>query len=162
MNATISPLISARAELLAKVVLTRQPSVVTGVDLGDLDFLVHLYPEDGDRHQAVPAFGVLVYGTDQPAETEDQAGVLANARWHNMVKHRYFTPVLVLLFSMHNDDGYYAWASEPVIHPDTKFPGLVNQSHLDCTKVTNRSIPKVFARIREWYSVLAEIVFEGK
>lgn len=158
---TASPLVAKRAQLLARLILTRQPSVVTEVELGDLDLLVHLYPDEDDKNKTVPVFGVLVYGTDQAVDTEERAGLRANGRWHNLEKHRYVMPVLVLLFSMQHDEGYFAWANEPIIHlGSSKFPGLLNRSHLEFKKATSRSVQQIFSQIREWYSVLAQLIFE--
>jgi hypothetical protein len=156
-NAT--SLVEKRTDLLASLYLTRDPAVVTRVEDIDLDFIVHLFP-DGTNQGSVPAFGVIVRGTAIPLESAEAAERHLNHQWAKLKAHRYFMPVIALLFSMNQDQGYYTWVSEPRVDPVSKLPVLVKLARPEFEKVSGKTYDRTMSVIREWYGRLAEIVFE--
>ena len=149
-------LISERAELLAKVFLTRR-----------LNVQVHPFGEKGRpdqgvdfigtiRHDSVKgflSFAVTVWGTAKELNDEAEATAFARPRWKQVAQATFFMPAVVLLFSMHKDEGYFSWVAEPskqsnrllrVAEPDFK---TFNAQQLD--RMINR-IAKWYARLRKF------------
>src|SRR5437763_1021408 len=83
LSKPVADYVAKRAELLARLALTRQKDVrllgfEADADIG-LDFLVQL-PSIGEPKglPILPCIGIEVIGTDEPLETEDQATAYAN------------------------------------------------------------------------------------
>src|SRR3954466_15540021 len=108
MSAVPEKYVNMRAELLAKVFLTRQPALVTELSDDELHYLVRLPPEKDSAH-TVPTFGVILVATVKEIESEQQAAALANQSWAKADKLGHLMPVLFLVFSLHNDEGFLGW-----------------------------------------------------
>lgn len=150
----VDQMVGHRSELLARVALTRRLNVDvfnmdTGGEMG-IDLLCSI------RDSTVPGFlpfGVLVWGTSNPLDTpEDLAKHLRTRRKKLDKRTRYFIPVIVLLFSMHNDKEFYAWLVEP--RGDSTH--LVDVADLDFKPFDTRQLDGVIRRIANWYKHLAE------
>src|SRR5204863_232628 len=108
--------IEQRAELLANLVLTRRKDLIVttlneSADIGIDLFVSVITKEVGEG--VVPSFGVEVKGTVNPLEDESSANKYGNRQMKHW-KSRGFEmmPLLVFLFSMENDQGYYSWLME--------------------------------------------------
>jgi hypothetical protein len=163
MNETTSKFVENRAETLARELLTRRPDVVIHpFDDNDLTFVVTLSPSASLKIQGFSPFGVIVWGTDKSVSSETAASSFATRRWKgedelSKSSHTYFLPVIALLYPVNEDDGYYAWISEPHVPKDSP-PKLIPNEHLDCTKIRRNSLDKIVQQVAEWYTRLAPVI----
>jgi hypothetical protein len=67
-------------------------------------------------------------------------------------------PVLVLVYSVEEDHGYYAWAWEPSVDSSSS-PNLRKPHSLSCTKINSDSLDKILSKSRSWHDALSQIVF---
>jgi hypothetical protein len=111
MPATTEAFINKRATMLANVFLTRKPTIqVNRLDLGKVQLLVNDLP---DEPKAVRSFGVILWGTAKKLANEEDATKYANSHWRGGADPaqeglpRFFMPILVLVFSVEEDLGYY-------------------------------------------------------
>jgi hypothetical protein len=149
----VNPMVGRRSELLARVALTRRLNIdVFGFDMGGemgIDLLCSI------RARTVPGFlpfGVLVWGTSDPLDTSEELAKHIRGRGKKLDKRtRYFFPVIVLLFSMHNDKEFYAWLVEPCENSTH----LVDVVDLDFKPFDTRQLDRVIRRITNWYNRLA-------
>jgi hypothetical protein len=146
-------MVGHRSELLARVALTRRLNIDvfdmdTGGEMG-IDFLCSI------RDPTLPGFlpfGVLVWGTSDRLDTSEDLAKHVRRRRKKLEKRtRYFIPVIVLLFSMHNDKEFYAWLVEP--REDSTH--LVDVPDLDFKPFDTKQLDRVIRRITNWYKRLA-------
>ena len=146
-------MVGHRSELLAQVALTRRLNIdVFNMDMGGemgIDFLCSI------RDPSLPAFlpfGVLVWGTSDPLDTpEDLAKQVRGRRKKLDQRTRYFIPVIVLLFSMHNDREFYTWLVEPCEYSTQ----LMDVTDLDFKPFDTKQLDRVIRRITNLYKRLA-------
>jgi hypothetical protein len=146
-------MVGHRSELLARVALTRRLNIdVSSMDIGGamgIDFLCSI------RDPTLPGFlpfGVLVWGTSNPLDTSEDLAKQVRGRRKKLDKRtRYFIPVIVLLFSMHNDREFYTWLVEPC--EDSTH--LMDVADLDFKPFDTRQLDRVIRRITNWYRRLA-------
>jgi hypothetical protein len=154
--------INTRATMLANVFLTRKPSMhVSRIDVGHVQFLACSLQRDDD---AIREFGVILWGTAKKLPNEEEATKHANTHWRGRydVRNdlpRFAMPVLVLLYSVEEDLGYYAWAWEPFLESPSDQPKLRKPDSLACKKIQSDSLDKIVAKVRSWHDALARIVF---
>lgn len=147
-------MVDHRSLLLARVALTRR----LNIDVFDFD-------KGGEmgigllcsiRDSSVPGFlpfGVLVWGTSAPLDTPEELTKHVRSRRKKLDKRtRYFMPVMVLLFSMHNDEAFYAW----LVKPCENSTHLVDVADLDFKPFDTKQLDRVTQRITNWYKQLAE------
>jgi hypothetical protein len=144
---TESAIVGERAELLARVALTRRLNVdvhpfdemhATGIDLV-------CTIRDETVNGFLP-FGVLVWGTARPLT--DGADVSAIARQKLKTQDRtFFLPVLILAFSMHNDAAFFAWLAEP----DPKSGKLILANKPVFRPFTLKQLDGVIDAVVAWY-----------
>jgi hypothetical protein len=149
--------IDTRTEILAKALLTSEPAIVTPLEDQNLHYLVQLYPEKS-QYTIIPAFGVILVGTVATIEDEEKASHLANKAWKQMEKDIHLMPVLMLVFTLDNDQGYIAWVQEPCIGDIP--PLLWRSKALECHKVSPKMFSATLKQIRKWYENLGEFVFQ--
>ena len=154
-------LLEKRTELLATLFLTRHPAVVTRVELDDIDLIVHLFPDKEDPASTVPVFGVILKGTANSIEDEGQAGRHLSHFWTKRKARRYFMPILVMLYSMNNDQGYYAWAFEPWVNLAETLPRLTKHPKLEFAKANHNASDEITEQVRAWYDALSSIIFNS-
>jgi hypothetical protein len=148
-----TPMVSHRSELFAKVALTRRLNIdVFDFDMGGemgIDMLCTI------REPTVPGFlpfGVLVWGTSDPLDSSEELAKHVRGRMKKFDKRtRYFMPVIVLLFSMHNDNAFYAWLVEPCENS----PHILDVADLDFKPFDTKQLDRVTRRITNWYKRLA-------
>jgi hypothetical protein len=149
-------LVRHRSELLARVTLTRRLNIdVFPLDEGGktgIDFLCTIRDED------VPGFlpfGAVVWGTSATLETAEDAEKYGRAERKKLDERaRYFIPVIVLLFSMRNDEGFFSW----LVEPSQDSCQLVNVKELDFKKFDMKQFERMMKRITHWYKRLGEVV----
>ena len=109
--------VEQRAELLAQLVLTRRKdveviSVGQAFDTG-IDLFVRLH-HPVMHGQVLPMFGVQVKGTSTPIPDEQTANAYVNAgHKHRQTKGLFLFPLVLFLFSVDGDVGYYSWLMKP-------------------------------------------------
>jgi hypothetical protein len=149
----VNEMVGHRSELLARVALTRRLNIdVFDFDLGGemgIDLLCSI------RDTNVPGFlpfGVLVWGTAEPLDTPTGlARHVRNRRRELEKRTRYFFPVIALLFSMHNDEAYFAWLVEPCENKAQ----LVDVAEPEFKAFDVKQLDRITRRITNWYKRLA-------
>jgi hypothetical protein len=161
MHPADNAFIAHRTEALARVFLTRRQDItVLSFEERHLDLFASIEPRPADPVRGFMGFGVIRWGTDRVLPTEAAATQYANTRWRAETKKEkertvYFLPVLLLLFSMEDDQGYYAWVTEPCVGEGDGFPKLKVVEQLDCTGLERGSLDDIVSRVKEWYTHLA-------
>src|SRR5262245_49641269 len=155
MPATITDdFVNHRVNLLAKVFLTRLPTIqVNRLDVGHVQLLAIDLPDE-KKDDTVRSFGIILWGTAKPLATEEDATKDANSHWrrrHNRASKvpPFSFPVLALVSSVENDLGYYAWAWEPSVDEGTESPLLHKPVALACSKIHSDSLDKIVSVVRD-------------
>src|SRR5712692_9048160 len=145
-------MIGKRSELLARVVLTRRLNIDVhpfsdSPDAG-IDLICTIRPDPDDKVQGFFPFAVIVWGTAKELTTEDEATKYARSR-KKMHKHKaeFFMPVIVLLFSMQKDEGYFSW----LVKPSKESNKLLHLRELDFTLFDSRQLDRMVNSIKKWY-----------
>jgi hypothetical protein len=161
MPATIEAFINNRATMLANVFLTRKPTVqVNRLDVGHVQLLVN-----EAEANSVRSFGVILWGTGKKLANEEDATKYANSHWSGGIDTahadlpRFFMPILVLVFSVEEDLGYYAWAWEPSLDTPSHSVTLRKPERLTCTKIHSNTLDKILSQVGAWYDAMAQFVF---
>jgi hypothetical protein len=139
-----------RTQALTTVFLTGRNNVevISLPGLGELDMLCRIVSTE---EQYDMLFGVIQKGTSEALTSQRLADVHLNSRFRGLrVVKRYPFPVLVVLFSMLSDDGYYSWRMEPDISDGA--PILVLNERLRCEKATKAGLDFVVDKIQAWYA----------
>jgi hypothetical protein len=151
--------IEERAELLARVALTRRDDVaVLTFEAADLDLFASIY---GGPVRSFYGFGVMVWGTEKPLLDEMEATRHIRVRWKQLQRDQahgttYSMPVIVLLFSMHNDAAYGAWISKPCL--DKGAPTLEMPEEHEAFQFDKRSLDHVVKSVKAWYDSLSTML----
>src|SRR3954447_15062665 len=157
MPTTTEAFITKRANMLANVFLTRKPTIqVNRLDVGHVQLLV---TDLQDETKSVRSFGVILWGTGKKLANEEDATKYANSHWrgetdaaHNLP--RFFMPILVLVFSVEEDLGYYAWAWEPSLDSPSHSITLGKPESLTCTKIHSHSLDKILSKVGAWHDAV--------
>src|SRR6266540_3961081 len=122
MNTTATEdYVAKRAKLLATLVLTRQKDVQpldfqATTDIGvDLIVTLSSIGESKFGPPVRPSLGVEIMGTDDPLETEAEATAYANQHREDRPSGFFLGPIVLFLFSMDGDKGYFGWILEPKV-----------------------------------------------
>lgn len=165
MSVSTDKYVNNRAELLANLFLTRRRGVrvLSLADTQDsgLDLLVRLpasLPEE-DAEQFEPSFGVQIKGTNESLEDEALATKYANEQWRRRdPKPLFLAPVLILLFSMEGDHGFYSWLMQPKVGKEG--PILARVSPLQMKKLTKKAVENLFDEVEEWFVAMTEMLLD--
>jgi hypothetical protein len=159
--------VAKRAELLANLVLTRQKDVQVhryqaSADVG-MDLIVQLPSVGAAKSQLFrPCFGVVVMGTDDSLETEVEATAYANRHWEDRPTMSFFVaPIVLFLFSMDGDKGYFSWVLEPKV-TKTEGPTLTRVSSFEMTKITKASTEAIFRESAVWVEAMFQLLIRDK
>jgi hypothetical protein len=165
---TTNVFVEHRVRALASVFLTRRPDVEV-IDLGDgvPQILVRVLPdqlgEDEDRDLYL-AFGCILRGTSTALASEAEADKFLNLwRRHRRseTNPRFCFPVLVLVFSMVEDQGYAAWYADPVVDPEG-CPALLHARTFSCSRLQRDSLEQIVAKVTAWYQAAsAQLIRES-
>lgn len=143
-------MIEHRTQALTTVFLTGRNNieVISLPDLGELDMLCRIVSQGGQDEMP---FGVIQKATSEALANERLAEMYLNSRFRGLkTPKRYPFPVLIVLFSMQSDDGYYSWKMEPDISEGV--PVLIPNERLTCERATKTGLDSVIEKIRTWYS----------
>jgi hypothetical protein len=66
-------------------------------------------------------------------------------------------PVCVFYFTVKDDQGYYAWAYEPVV-TDEGQPRLKVRPEAHCRKLGNEGLEEIISAVRKWYDAFDETI----
>jgi hypothetical protein len=145
-------LVEQRSELLAKVSLTRRLNInVHPFDDTSEEGLNYICTIRSDRVEGFLPFGVRVWGTARELSTEADANAFGRQKW-KVIKHTtFFIPVVVLLFSMQNDLGYFSW----LVAPCKKGNKLLFATELKFKVFDAKQLNRMIERITEWYKRMA-------
>jgi hypothetical protein len=139
-----------RVKALANVFLMGRNSIATYTlpDFGEIDMLARYLPE-GDEQEKL--FGVILKGASIPLTTEQAASSHLNQwRRHNKHIQKFPFPVLILIFSMHDDSGYYDWQLQPVVSFGNEAELKVNSS-FTVQKADKKALDAITKQIDAWY-----------
>jgi hypothetical protein len=103
-----------------------------------------------------------VRGTITSLPNVDQAtSYLGTTNWYRKsqgeLSPRYSFPVIVLLFSMNDDKGYFAWSIEPFVDRTGK-PKLKLNDEPFCTPFDRSSLATIVDRVNEWHDSLVALL----
>jgi hypothetical protein len=154
MSVSLAEFIVHRVEALAYVYLTRRNDLVVmkhdDPEEGELDLLVRINVPGPKQFRY---FGVILKGTSKFLSTEDASREL-NTYFRQNAKQRgaiqYPFPVIALIFSMENDEGFYAWRNEPQVLDGTH-PILKMHPSVSCEKFSKPALDQVVNQSIEWY-----------
>jgi len=159
MSRTLTDFIAHRVDALAYVTLTRRDDlVVTKIpDGSDLDLLVKM-GSPGDRQ--LRWLGILHHGvskslSDDEASRELMTWFRQRGKESGVVQYPF--PVIALIFSMENDEGFYAWRSRPTVNTD-KMPILEPQKSPSCEPFTKGALDDIVTTVNEWYDSLFSLI----
>lgn len=168
MNKDINAFIAHRTEALATVYLTRRQDVtVTPFQRGHLDLFVTVTPDEDESPRGFLNLGVIAWGTDKALDSTAAADQFANAKWRNKSKRQrdetiYYFPVILMLFSMVNDEGYFAWVTEPSTRQGAGGPTLAHLERLTFSKLDRGVLDKIIAKVKAWYGSFASELLVAK
>lgn len=160
MSETISAdTVGRRAELLARVVLTRRLNVdILPFDEkrdAGIDFIGVIRD---DQVKGFLPFAVVVWGTSRELDSEREANLFGRQKPNINKRGQFFMPVIALLFSMHKDEAFFAWLVEP-----SKETTKLLKVEVPTFKVFDaRELDRMINRIVKWYHRLeGTIVGDG-
>jgi hypothetical protein len=158
--------VAKRAELLANLVLTRQKGVVVFRFQDPEDAGMHLLatlPSIGGVDTGLPVLpriGVEVLGTEESLKTE--ADATAYVRKDRRDRQGFFLgPIVLLLFSMEGDAGYFGWIMEPRVSK-SEGPTLTRVVAPAMTKITKTSTEVIFRESETWYAATVQLLLRDK
>jgi hypothetical protein len=142
-------LIADRALALAFVLLTRRDDldVKETKEGNDLDYTVDIKTaEDVGKRP----FGVYVAATMSPVTLEAANKQLKTELAGLQTVGPFPFPVCVFFFTVKDDQGYYAWASEPVV-TEAGQPRLRGRTEADCRRLGNEALEEIVSAVSRWY-----------
>ena len=157
MNKEHSFMIDHRTQALTTVFLTGRNNieVINLADLGELDMLCRIVSSEAEHEML---FGVIGKGTSEALVNERLADTYVNSRLRGLKTVKtYPFPVLVVIFSMQSDDGYYSWKIEPTVSDAT--PGLIMHDRFTCGRATKTGLDSIIDKVRTWYSAYYDQMF---
>jgi hypothetical protein len=149
---------SERAELLARVALTRRLNVsVHPFDEkseAGIDLICTI--RDDDVRGFLP-FGVMVWGTTKPLAHGGDVSPIARQRLkgHDTT---YFLPIIILVFSMEDDAAFFSW----LVQPDPEAGKLLLHPRPIFRPFTTKHLDTVVTTVVEWYRRIGSVLTEVK
>jgi hypothetical protein len=159
---TLTKYTEERAELLAKLILTRRKDlqVVSFADREELgiDMIVRILQAGADEQMVSPYFAAQILGTSDLLEDEDAATKFANRNGkHRPTQMLWLCPILVLLFTVERDVGYYAWLLKPDVSAK-EGPSLTRVQSLSMKKLSNKTVDEIIRQVRDWFEAMRELL----
>lgn len=144
--------IAERARALATILLTRRDDLVVkdAPEETALDFTVHLKTEAGLGNRP---FGVFVAAAMNPATRKDVGKLLQPVLEQVRTRGPFQFPVCVFYFTVKDNQGYHAWAYEPVVTAEGQ-PRLSTRALADGRPLGNESLEEIVAAVQRWYDAL--------
>jgi hypothetical protein len=155
MNAKM---IEYRQTALATVFLTAREDVqVIPADLGGG---IDLIAEIVSKESRTCMFGVVIKGTSKPLVDErDASRFLIEWMRRSKTTQAFPFPILILVFSMREDAGYYAWSAEPEVSPEGIPKLLIREAPL-CRRATRRSLDGIVEDVNRWHQSLYSLLID--
>ena len=153
-----SAMVGERAELLARVALTRRLNVDVHPfsDKGDIGIDLICTIRDETLKGFLP-FGVVVWGTARPLTHGGEVSAIARQKLRTQ-DTAFFLPVIILVFSMHNDAAFFSWLAQP----DPESGKLILAEKPVFRPFTLKHLDWVIDRVVAWYrKVGPELVAEA-
>lgn len=160
-----SSFIEHRTRALATVALTRSQQVQllefqNSPDQDGIDYFLQVFPE-GQKHVPIlRGIGVAIKGTAKPLDTREQATSFVQKEWWGAgltPPPKFSFPVILLVFSMKNDKGYYAWFVKPDVEHGRI--GLVQHDRVECHELNKDSLDELVSDANKWYAILEDKIF---
>jgi hypothetical protein len=165
MSNSVAEFVSQRAELLARVVLTRREDIRILMlddkrDVG-IDLIAHIMTANPGL-PTNPYFGVQVKGTANPLDDKRAANRLANQLVRNFTAKAFIlAPIILMIFSMEADRGYWGWIMEPLVD-GPKSPSLHRAEKMEMTEINNESLDDLFSRVTSWFEAMGKVLVRHK
>lgn len=165
MSDTIQQYVEHRAELLANLVLTRKKNVHVlslgeKADLG-IDLIARIMKPISNL-PANPYFGVQVKGTSSVLDDEHAANRFASQAVRAMTARAFIlAPVVLMVFSMEGDRGYWGWVMQPFVGGSNS-PALTYKSRPDMMIIDNKSIENLFSAVSEWFEAMGQVLQQNR
>jgi len=141
--------IRERVRALAVVYLTRRDDLIITEEEAafGVDLWVTLNLEDKEGHRK---FGVELRG-GRTAATAAHANKVLYPTMQKMLRYGPFPfPVVLFLFTMDNNQGWYTWAAEPVVSSEGQFE-LVQHGEASCRTLDTKAIDGIVEAVDLWY-----------
>ncbi len=142
-------LIAERVRALAIILLTRREDVSIRElteDFG-LDLIATIVHED---RSGLRQFGVKLGGVWGKV-TAEHADAVLRPTMRKMLRYGPFPyPVTLFFYTMENDEGWYTWASEPIVSSDGAFE-LRSHGEASCCPLNDEAIDEMIGRVDDWY-----------
>jgi hypothetical protein len=148
-----------RGVALAMVHLTRRDDLVVSENHDDSgpDLTVRI---SRGSAQPAPQFWVLVKAVVARLTPSSAANhITKSARMADRTTRQSIFPVVYFVFSMLNDDGFYAWAIEPIVEP-TGRPRLCRPKTIECRKLDRSALNEIVTAIDRWYDALVQALHD--
>jgi hypothetical protein len=155
MDKTGNAFIENRTLALASVYLTRRDDLeLVSFHSGGLDLMVRIISGSPGYEQY---FGVILHGTTDPLASNEDADRYLTHRARNR-KNRTAVPivsfpVISIVFSMPNDEGYYGWSAEPIVDEEGG-PTLKSNPKPACSRLDRKALDQIVAKVEAWYDRL--------
>ena len=141
--------VAERGRALAMVLLTRRDDLVVKETREEnaLDLTVCIKTREDARNRS---FGVYLEAAMTPVlpDVADKQLKPVLRKVQSIGPFRF--PVCVFYFTVKDDQGYYAWAYEPVVTAQGQ-PGLRAHQRAHCRKLNNESLEEIVAAVQRWY-----------
>ncbi len=128
-------------------------------DVG-IDLFVRIMKPTSDLH-ITPSFGVQVHG--RANRVDDKKAVnrtAAQAVREVHAKGFILAPIILMVFSMEGDRGYWSWVMEPSVHGENS-PSLHRAERMEMTEISDESLDELFSRVIFWFEAMAGILADG-
>jgi len=153
-----------RAVTLANLVLTRRKDVriLTLEDGSEAGIeLLAQFRSPTPGLPANPSFGVQVKGTSGPLNDERAANRFAKqvvrAVTPNQSAYALLAPMVLFVFSMEDDRGYWGWILKPTVDNE-KGPSLQRVERMEMAEINADALDTLFESVSEWFSALGKVL----
>ncbi|HYT87944.1 MAG TPA: hypothetical protein VEL76_04435 [Gemmataceae bacterium] len=143
--------VTERAKALAVVLLTRRDdlAVKETQEENGLDYTVRIMTghNGGDR-----PFGVYMGASMASVTLEEANKQLKPVMGKVQSIGPFHFPVCVFYFTVKDDQGYYAWAYEPLVTAEGQLR-LTAHAEAHCNKLRNESLEDIISAVMRWYDI---------
>lgn len=150
-------IIGHRTQALATVALTRRDDVrlLEFPDDVVFDFFLRVLPEASEQDQFMGT-AVVVKGTSKPLDDEGAASEFAARTLERLASRpRFYFPVLMTVFSMQQDKGYYCWLAKPNVKDG---PRIEEYGPIRCHALDRDGLDRIVDDVRQWYRALGKLI----
>jgi hypothetical protein len=155
MNRQLASLAEERAYALATIFLTRRDDFKiyrSGDDAHGVDLVVHL--EDNNR-LSERIFGVIIKYTSATRDVKKE-GFDIPSRY---LKIGTSIPIMILVFTMQSNEGFFKWLFEPVIIDERAKLGTIDSKNTASIRLRGfmeldiAALDTIASQINKWYDV---------